>query len=641
MKKNIFGKFIYGGDYNPEQWLDRPDILRQDMELMKKARINTVTLGVFSWSALEPQEGVFHFQWLKDMADRLYDNGIHIILATPSGSRPRWLSQKYPEVLRMREDRIRYRYGERHNHCYTSPVYRQKVGTINQKLAEAFREHPAVIMWHISNEYGGECHCPLCQKAFRSWLKNKYQTTDALNHAWWTSFWSHTYDSFCQVESPSSLGEEGLHGLNLDWKRFVTTQTADFLLHEVRSLRMAGALQPVTTNFMEDYTGLNYPELAKHLDYVSWDSYPIWHQPEYLPTAYETGMQHDLMRSMKHKPFLMMESSPSGVNWQEVSCLKRPGLLMTSSLHAIAHGACSVQFFQIRQSRGGFEKFHGAVIDHYGGEDTRVFREVTETGIALEALSKIQDSQVIAPAALIYDMENRWAMENAQGPRNRGLFYHEAVLKSYEALRKNGLNVDVINQEQPLESGIEVSSRADADYEYIFVQNFTDQSIEMRLKEPLDILSGHNYGLLSPLLPFGFDGFICSAGGYIEYEGQVIYDCPMTGEQRERVFSALDESGIYYIMESRDHSYMDESFKIFLKKSIQNHANSELLRWQRQMESDRDTLPMARYQGEPIYKAVFMSPGMEHLISSLRISILRPRPWQLLPVPLCRRSLQG
>lgn len=155
------------------------------------------------------------------------------------------------------------------------------------------------------------------------------------------------------------------------------------------------------------------------------------------------------------------------------------------------------------------------------------------------------------------------------------------------------------------------------------------------------LCSGRNYGLLSPLLPFGFDGFICSAGGYIEYEGQVIYDCPMTGEQRERVFSALDESGIYYIMESRDHSYMDESFKIFLKKSIQNHANSELLRWQRQMESDRDTLPMARYQGEPIYKAVFMSPGMEHLISSLRISILRPRPWQLLPVPLCRRSLQG
>lgn len=206
-QKNMFYHFIYGGDYNPEQWLDCPDILKQDIEMMEKAHINTVTLGVFSWSALEPQEGIFRFDWLKETIDRLYEHGIHTILATPSGSRPRWPAETYPEVLRVREDRVRYLYGERHNHCYTSPVYRKKVGIINQKLAETFKCHPAVIMWHISNEYRDECHCPLCQEAFRKWLKDRYHHIDALNHGWWTAFWSHTYSSFEQVESPSSIGD--------------------------------------------------------------------------------------------------------------------------------------------------------------------------------------------------------------------------------------------------------------------------------------------------------------------------------------------------------------------------------------------------------------------------------------------------
>ena len=450
--KNLFNRFIYGGDYNPEQWLDYPEILKQDLKLMEKAHINTVTLGVFSWSMLEPQEGVFQFKWLKEIIDNLYEHGIHVILATPSGSRPRWLAEKYPEVLRVREDRIRHLYGVRHNHCYTSPIYREKTRIINQKLAETFKDHPAVIMWHISNEYCGECHCPLCQDAFRKWLKNKYHNIDTLNHAWWTSFWSHTYNSFEQIESPSSLGDDGLHGLNLDWKRFVTDRTTDFMCHEIQAIREAGAMQPSTTNFMEDFMGLDYYKLAECVDFISWDSYPAWHQQQDILTAYDTGMQHDLMRSMKHKAFLLMESCPASPNWQSVSKIKKPGLLTNASLQAVAHGSNSVQFFQIRQCRGGFEKFHGAVIDHYGGEDTRVFSEVTKTGLLLEQLSEITESYVEAPVAVLYDMESRWAMEDAKGPRNQGLFYHEAALKSYQAFRRNGLNVDIINIEQSLDS---------------------------------------------------------------------------------------------------------------------------------------------------------------------------------------------
>lgn len=445
-----FSHLLYGGDYNPEQWLDTPEVLEEDIRLMKKAGINVVSLGIFAWSMLEPREGDFRFGWLDDIIDRLYQNGISTILATPSGARPLWLATQYPQVLRTTEDGRKLRFGGRHNHCFTSPDYRQRVRSINMALAQRYAGHPAVLMWHISNEFGGECHCPLCRDAFRSWLREKYGTIDTLNQTWWTTFWSHRYDSFDQIEPPSSLGEREVHGLNLDWKRFVTHQTTDFMKAEIQALRDGGAAQPVTTNFMYDFTGLNYRRLSEAIDIVSWDSYPTWHSGRAIDVARDAAMQHDYMRALKGKPFLLMESCPSSTNWQEVSKLKEPGLLRNASLQAIAHGSDSVQYFQIRQSRGSSEKFHGAVIDHYAGEDTRVFREVREIGGILSSLEALAGSTVSSQVAVLYDVENRWAMEDAQGPRNSGLFYHEAAMKSYQAFRKYGMNVDVIDMEADL-----------------------------------------------------------------------------------------------------------------------------------------------------------------------------------------------
>lgn len=444
-------KILHGGDYNPEQWLGTPEILDKDLEFMKEAKINTVTLGVFSWGVLEPAEGEFHFQWLEDIIERLYQEGISTILATPSGARPKWLADKYPEVLRTREDRTRMLFGARHNHCLTSPVYREKVRIIDQELARRFGSHPGVILWHISNELGGDCHCPLCQEAFRDWLRKRYGTISELNARWCTTFWSHQYQSFDQIESPSSIGESSLHGLNLDWKRFVTDQTVDFTEHEIRSIRETGSDKPSTVNMMPYYDGLDYHKFSDVVDVTSWDSYPAWHKEAESLTAEEAGMFHDVIRSLKKAPFLLMESSPSATNWQQISKLRKPGILKLASLHAVAHGSDSVLYFQIRQSRGASEKFHGAIIDHYGKLDTRIVREARDLGEELEKLAEVTCSAIPAQAAVIYDWESKWAMEDAQGPRNQGLGYRDAVRKAYSGLRRLGLNVDMINMDQEIE----------------------------------------------------------------------------------------------------------------------------------------------------------------------------------------------
>ena len=452
MAKVSYGYYLHGGDYNPEQWLDYPEILETDIEYFKKAHINTVSLGIFSWSILEPKEGEYHFEWMERIIDRLYDEGIYTILATPSGARPKWLADKYPEVLRVNERREKQLFGGRHNHCYTSPVYREKISRLDQALARRFGKHPGVILWHISNELGGECHCPLCQQKFREWLKKRYKTIENLNNRWYTTFWSHRYGSFSEIESPSTIGEHELHALKLDWKRFVTEQTIDFLKVEIAAIREGGSELPVTTNLIYDYEGLDYKKFKDVLDIVSWDNYPGWHKKEEWITAVDCGLQHDLMRSIKKEPFLLMESCPSATSWKPVNKLKKPGMHLASSLQAVAHGSDSVLYFQLRQSRGATEKFHGAVIDHYGSSDTRIFKEVTETGKALEQIKETIGSKTYAQAAVLYDRENSWALKDAQGPRNENMYYEECVRKQYRALREQGLNVDVISMEQDLDS---------------------------------------------------------------------------------------------------------------------------------------------------------------------------------------------
>ncbi len=449
------GALLHGGDYNPEQWLDRPDILEEDIRLMKQAGVNTATLGVFSWSVYEPREGEYHFEWMHRIIDNLYENGIYTVLATPSGARPAWLDEAYPEALRTNLKRVRNLHGQRHNHCITSPAYRKLVRRMDEKLAEEFGSHPGVILWHISNEFGGECACELCKEKFREYLREKYHNNiEELNQEWWTTFWSHRFLDFSQIEPPAAHGEKSIHGLNLDWKRFTTANTRDFMEAEMAVFREKTPHIPITTNFMHLYMALDYNQMAKPLDIISWDSYPRYGDPDrsLYDCSVENAFDHVTMRSFKKdRPFMMMESVPSLVNWHDYNKPKRPGVHRVTALQAIACGSDTVQYFQWRKGRGSYEQYHGAVLDHLGRSDTRVFRDVEEVGRLLASLKEVQGSVVQAKAAILFDWDNRWAIDDAAAFSNKTKKYEQTCIDLFRLFVKNGVEVDLISSEEPFD----------------------------------------------------------------------------------------------------------------------------------------------------------------------------------------------
>ena len=458
MKKQITkaSRLLHGADYNPDQWLDYPEILKEDLEMMKKSNTNAFSIGMFSWVTLEPEEGAFEFEWLDEIMDNIHEIGGHVLLSTPSGARPAWMSQKYPEVLRVDAERRKMLHGGRHNHCFSSPVYREKIQMINRKLAERYGDHPALLMWHVSNEYSGECHCDYCQDNFREFLKEKYNNDlDALNHSWWGPFWSHTFTDWSQIESPSPIGENAVHGLNLDWNRFVTHQTIDFYKTEIAPLRELTPDIPVTTNFMADnpdlipFEALDYSKFAKEIDVISWDAYPQWHNDTETTAelASKVAMINDLYRSLKQQPFLLLESTPSAVNWIDYNKAKRPNMHYLSAMQMLAHGSDSNMYFQFRKSRGSSEKFHGAIVDHDRSTENRVFKEVSRVGETMENLTELAGSPRKARVGLLYDWENNWAINDAQSFGVETLRYPQTVQEHHRAFWNMDIPTDVITVE--------------------------------------------------------------------------------------------------------------------------------------------------------------------------------------------------
>lgn len=439
---------LHGADYNPEQWQHIPGIWDTDMRLFNEARMSSATLGIFSWAELEPEEGVYRFEWMDEVMNRLHSNGQRVILATPSGGKPNWMAATYREIRRVGEDGRRELQGLRHNHCLTSPVFRDKVRQINTLLAQRYGQHPALLAWHISNELNGFCYCDLCKAVFRTWLQEKYGTLDALNNAWWSRFWSHTFTDWEQIDSIDT----SVHGLCLDWKRFMTHQVATFIRNESAPLREFSPHVPTTINMMPGYTPYDYSALSREVDFVSVDSYPVWHgqageKSPHWHVGLWTTFYLDHFRAMKpDEPMLLMESTPSQVNWADCSPLKRPGLHRTSNLLALSRGSEGILYFQFRASRGSSEKYHGSVVSHDGRDDTRVFRDVRDTGEMLKTLQPLVGSLAHPEIAIIQDYQNHWALEASQSPVKKAIEYTGTCAAHYTPLWQRGIGVDVPDQ---------------------------------------------------------------------------------------------------------------------------------------------------------------------------------------------------
>ena len=438
----FFDRILFGGDYNPNQW--PKEIWEEDIRIFKKASINSATVNVFSWAKIQPSENCYDFEELDQIIEKLSTEGFDIVLATSTAALPAWMFKKYPEVARTDYDGRHHKFGQRHNACPNSLVYQKYAERLATKLAERYGENPQVTCWHINNEYGGECYCDNCEKAFRVWLKDKYHTIEALNKAWNMEFWGHTVYEWDEIVLPNALSEgigydkTAFAGISIDYRRFNSDSLLKNYMMERDAIRKIDPTTPITTNLMGTFKGLDYFKWAKEMDLVSWDNYPSYNTPWSL-----VAMTHDLMRGLKQQPFMLMEQTPSQQNWQPYNSLKKPGQMRAQSYQTIAHGADTIQYFQLRRSFGACEKFHGAVIEHVGHEDTRVFRETAALGAELAQLSDIIGTQTQAQVAVIFDWDNYWALEYTSGP-TVDLKYVEQIHRYYRYFYEQNIAVDLV-----------------------------------------------------------------------------------------------------------------------------------------------------------------------------------------------------
>lgn len=441
--KKVFERFLFGGDYNPNQWPQ--EIWQEDMRIFRNAHINSATINVFSWAKIQPSEHDYYFNELDEMIDMLSEEGYDIVLATSTAALPAWMFKRYPEVARTDYEGRHHKFGQRHNACPNSLVYQKYAQRLAGKLAQRYVGNPQVTCWHINNEYGGECYCENCEKAFRVWLKDKYQTLEALNKAWNLEFWGHTVYEWDEIVLPNALSEGIGHdktafaGISIDYRRFNSDSLLENFKLERNAIRQFDSQTPITTNLMGTFKGLDYFKWAKEMDIVSWDNYPSYNTPWSF-----VAMTHDLMRGLKQAPFMLMEQTPSQQNWQPYNSLKKPGQMRAQSYQTIAHGADTIQFFQLRRSIGACEKFHGAVIEHVGHENTRVFKETAALGEELSRLNEVLGSETKAEVGVLFDWDNYWALEYTSGP-TVDLTYVQQIHQYYRYFYEKNIATDLVS----------------------------------------------------------------------------------------------------------------------------------------------------------------------------------------------------
>jgi beta-galactosidase len=438
------GRLLFGGDYNPEQWPE--ETWQDDLRLMKEARVNSVTLGVFSWSQLEPRPGAREFGWLDRLMDLLHAHGIGVVLATPTASPPPWMGARHPDTLPRDENGQIVWWGSRQQFCASSPVYREYAAALTEDLAARYAGHPALTLWHINNEYCTYCWCDETARHFRRWLHAKYDTPDALNEAWGTAFWSQRYDAWDEIIPPRRAQYMRNPAQVLDFKRFTSDALMECYLAERDIVAAHTPHIPVTTNFMPLWSGLDAWAWAEQEDVVSIDIYPDPKDP--LAGQYN-AMLGDMTRSQARGPWVLMEQAAGPVNWRGVNHPKPHGLNRLLSLQSVAHGADAICYFQWRQSRQGAEKFHSGMVGH-AGEHGRVFQEVRRIGADLALLSEaVTGTRVYTDAVLLHDWDSWWAGQQ-DGRASSRVEYEQVVRAWHRALWEAGLTTAFAHPEQDL-----------------------------------------------------------------------------------------------------------------------------------------------------------------------------------------------